>query len=421
MAHAKDVLLINLTSKRLVASYMYINQRLLIQLFSDILRRLNVSALGVDLEAYQRRRLKKGSPTPTPASQRTAIDTVALPDHRRVTTGANLLDMRGINPGEKAASTGVGNSAGGVESLQVHMINPIQMAAYLPFQLVSTYHEGIDNDDEPLYEDDEVQNGPYLREGYLRPRKDRRILHNQISNFFSRDKADKLVPKSKNSRKRDGRQEDGDITKKRAKKAGKINVKDSRNRLRRSADNEVSENKECHGDLYQYENVYEIENYLRNNVPAYAGNFNQFNSPGLFQRFPVIQYARTGGTLSGPKDYNSSNYGKFEDVAYRLDGKGSINFETTESHTKWSDPVVGGSCVNLASAGVAINKTDRAQHFALGDYLYAQSKGKPYASYTTNLRKGNWTWHHLETPYYMVLVDMNVHAKHGHNGGVYLW
>ena len=174
---------------------------------------------------------------------------------------------------------------------------------------------------------------------------------------------------------------------------------------------EVSEKRQCHGDLYTYESAGEIENYLMRNVPSYVAVVNQFNSTGLSQRRSIIQYARTGGTLSGPKDYNSSNYGKFEDVEYRLSKKGSIDFTKTENHTKWQNPVGAQTYVNLVHAGVPIDKKNRAQHFALGDYLYAQSQGQPYASYTTNLRKGKWTWHHLETPYYMVLVDMNVHAK----------
>lgn len=371
------------------------------------------------MEAYQHRRLKTGSPTST--LTRPAIDAAALPDHRHVTTGANLPDMRRVNPGQQAAVTSAENRAGGRESLQLHMIQPIQAAVQLPLQLAKTFHDEADNDDAPPYEDEEVQSAPYLREGYLRPRKNKGTLRTGISNFFSRDKADKLSLISNNSRKRDRGKENGRTAEKRAKKAGKINVKDSRNKLRRAPDSEVSENRECHGNLYTYESGVEIENYLMNNVPSYVARLNQFNSSGLYQQRSIIQYARTGGTVSGPKDYNSSNYGKFEDVEYKLSSKGSIDFDKTKNHKKWVDPVDASSYVNLAHAGVTIDKKDRAQHFALGDYLYAQSKGKPYASYTTNHRKGKWTWHHLEDHYRMVLVDMNVHAKHGHNGGVYLW
>ena len=77
--------------------------------------------------------------------------------------------------------------------------------------------------------------------------------------------------------------------------------------------------------------------------------------------------------------------------------------------------------LDLSKANKVIDKKNRAQHFAIGDFLYSKNTGKTKASDTTNLRKGKWTWHHMPDPYKMVLVDMTVHAKHGHNGGVYLW
>ncbi|HEY4316484.1 MAG TPA: HNH endonuclease [Herbaspirillum sp.] len=33
----------------------------------------------------------------------------------------------------------------------------------------------------------------------------------------------------------------------------------------------------------------------------------------------------------------------------------------------------------------------------------------------------NYTWHHQNPFGYMIQVDAAVHAKHGHNGGIYLW
>jgi hypothetical protein len=157
-----------------------------------------------------------------------------------------------------------------------------------------------------------------------------------------------------------------------------------------------------HGDLGNYENPEEIDKYI-------------------LKELGVAQLARKGGTVSGPKSYASSNFGQFTDVSYKLSGKGSIDFTAPTAKTAWSNPVKAGSEVELSAAGKAIDKTNRPQHFAIGDALYAKKHGLGKASATTSMRAGKWTWHHLETPYKMVLVDMNAHAKHGHNGGVYLW
>jgi hypothetical protein len=79
------------------------------------------------------------------------------------------------------------------------------------------------------------------------------------------------------------------------------------------------------------------------------------------------------------------------------------------------DPHKGNITVKCPRAGAPFDTSNRDQHFALADMLYYINHGsKPNRAET-------WTWHHLETPYQMVLVDMAVHAKHGHNGGVYLW
>ncbi len=133
----------------------------------------------------------------------------------------------------------------------------------------------------------------------------------------------------------------------------------------------------------------------------------------------VTQFARKPNVVSGPK-----SYGAYKDVAYKTDDKGCIDFSTTHGvPTAWSDPVDPGTEVELSKAGKTINTKDRAQHFAIGDHLLAKTKygssGK--ASQITNYRKSKWTWHHLKDPYKMVLVDMLVHAKHGHNGGVHIW
>ena len=133
----------------------------------------------------------------------------------------------------------------------------------------------------------------------------------------------------------------------------------------------------------------------------------------------VTQFARKPNVISGPK-----SYGSYQNVAYKTDNKGCINFDTPHNTpTKWSNPVDPNTEVDLSKAGKQINTKDRAQHFAIGDHLLSKVKfgngGK--ASQITNYRKSKWTWHHLKDPYKMVLVNMEVHQKHGHNGGVHLW
>lgn len=149
----------------------------------------------------------------------------------------------------------------------------------------------------------------------------------------------------------------------------------------------------------------------------------------------VIQQARKPGP-SGPKDYgtftkmlfmktspkatidfnaglgNSSSKinnkpNSYVDLATAIDLNGKIVQTINDPHK--------GKTVRMNRAGQVFNKADRDQHFAIADMLYYINRGaKPD-------RAGTWTWHHLATPYQMVLVDMEVHAKHGHNGGVYLW
>lgn len=154
----------------------------------------------------------------------------------------------------------------------------------------------------------------------------------------------------------------------------------------------------------------------------------------------IIQRKRTGNTYSVNGGYQgTSNSFNYDNVIYYRDSDGNINFgtdpssiigsyNTTEASTiasgniKWKDPMKSGSTVNLANdltdpkAGlmpsgkkVTLRTATRSQHFAIADDLYPNSRG------------GTWTWHHLTPKYYMILVDMRVHAKHGHNGGVYLW
>jgi len=154
----------------------------------------------------------------------------------------------------------------------------------------------------------------------------------------------------------------------------------------------------------------------------------------------VVQMARTGNTYSYNTGYTGNHTGtNYADVVYYRDTGGNIDFSVNPatiiasynilsgdsiaaSSIAWSDPLVSASKVQMSTdltdkkkgvmpsgKAVSLPKASRSQHFAIADMLYP------------NARTGKLTWHHLNNPYEMVLVDMRVHAKHGHNGGVHLW
>jgi hypothetical protein len=164
---------------------------------------------------------------------------------------------------------------------------------------------------------------------------------------------------------------------------------------------------------------------------------------GMFQKKAddgLIQTARTGNTYSVNTGYTGNSNGfAYNNVVYLRDGGGNIDFaanptttvtgyNSTETPTidskdiTWSNPMDNASLVQMAGdvnepeyglmpsgKKVKLKTASRAQHFAIADDLYPNS------------RSGTWTWHHLTPKYQMILVDMRVHAKHGHNGGVLLW
>ncbi|CAH9053892.1 hypothetical protein PSECIP111951_00915 [Pseudoalteromonas holothuriae] len=148
----------------------------------------------------------------------------------------------------------------------------------------------------------------------------------------------------------------------------------------------------------------------------------------------VIQQKRNPG-FSGPK-----NYGKYKKMLFKKDKPdASIDFDRGLGESSVKKNNKPNSFVNLAlmmtngkinqtiydphkkktvacpRAGQKFDKENRDQHFAMADMLYYINHG------TKPNRVGTWTWHHLPNQYDMVLVDMEVHAKHGHNGGVYIW
>ena len=154
----------------------------------------------------------------------------------------------------------------------------------------------------------------------------------------------------------------------------------------------------------------------------------------------TVQMARTGNTWSYNTAYTGYNTGTaYTDIVYYRDGGGNIDFavnpatviaaynkysgdKIAATSIVWSNPLVPASKVQMSTdvkdkkkgvmpsgTQVSLPKASRPQHFAIADMLYPNS------------REGKLTWHHLNPHYEMVLVDMRVHAKHGHNGGVYLW
>jgi len=137
-----------------------------------------------------------------------------------------------------------------------------------------------------------------------------------------------------------------------------------------------------------------------------------------------MQFARPGNTVSGPKDYQTSDHGKFKNVAYKTKGDGNIDFDDPYKKTKWKDPIKGAK-VNLqkgvkkagymamATQIIKIRGATRGQHFAVANRI----KGYPDGQNSPD----DYTWHHLSDFPYMILVDRIVHSKHGHNGGIHLW
>ncbi|MBX3639906.1 MAG: DUF4157 domain-containing protein [Nitrosomonas sp.] len=154
----------------------------------------------------------------------------------------------------------------------------------------------------------------------------------------------------------------------------------------------------------------------------------------------IIQRARKGNTFSFNTNYVGNYTGTaYSNVIYYRDSGGNIAFETnpktiitrfnthegdniSASNVVWSSPVVNASKIQMrndltdkeqgimpSGKKVKLKNASRAQHFAIADMLYPNSRG------------GTLTWHHLTEHYKMILVDMKVHAKHGHNGGVHLW
>ena len=130
--------------------------------------------------------------------------------------------------------------------------------------------------------------------------------------------------------------------------------------------------------------------------------------------------------MSYQAGYTTHKHGNFKDVTYKLDNLGSIDFSKVNKKKVWKNPMKPGSEVQLTKGsgkpkyGITLSGTkikipgaSRGQHFSMANRIMNNGFG--------NSSPTDWTWHHLTTYYKMVLVDRTVHAKHGHNGGVYVW
>lgn len=129
----------------------------------------------------------------------------------------------------------------------------------------------------------------------------------------------------------------------------------------------------------------------------------------------VIQCARTGNTISGPKTIRG-----YTGVCFLRDANGNIDFSNPQQgyigNSLGANFTDSSSLVDVSPAVTFYGKWDRYQHFK---YANQNTPG------TTKGNGGNspdgYTWHHLTSKYYMHLVDRVVHRSFGHNGGVYLW
>lgn len=172
-------------------------------------------------------------------------------------------------------------------------------------------------------------------------------------------------------------------------------------------------------DELQYEDAHEEDMTIGN--PEHTGE-------------ELKQLKRAPNRVSAAKSFTSPNV-NYIAVSYKTDNKGGIDFETPNSHILWQLPVDKNSEVDLSSNKgtnfpsninssdygmlqngkyVQIRGASRNQHFNIANRL---TNNTIFGSNSPT----NMTWHHLENYPHMVLVDRNVHAKYGHNGGYYLW
>ncbi len=161
----------------------------------------------------------------------------------------------------------------------------------------------------------------------------------------------------------------------------------------------------------------------RNKIPAETTSpvRQAKNTASGFPLRYTMQFKKTDEKWINTKNYGSGYY------QYNYDSKDNIDDfsdNIATSTPKGKDPVDSSSLVNLdegtgtgqgemlSGNTVDIVGASRSRHFSIADRL---NDGTPAD------RKGTYTWHHLTPEYYMVLVDMEVHNKFWHKGGVSFW
>lgn len=150
---------------------------------------------------------------------------------------------------------------------------------------------------------------------------------------------------------------------------------------------------------------------------------------------PIIQMAAPFGG-SSTNTYHVGLTGKTHTVTYNRIGQGGIDFDNPHSVAPaFGTPIQNnGDSVNILFKykGIdyidikpkgtyvytwAANKHARSLHFRAANLMKGYGgSGQPY---------GGWTWHHqapsVSPRGTMVPVLTDVHKRHNHNGGVFLW
>ncbi len=157
------------------------------------------------------------------------------------------------------------------------------------------------------------------------------------------------------------------------------------------------------------------------------------------QRERSLPYGDLTAQLAAPfggvstNSYKVGLTGKTHTVSYTRIGNGGINFNAPTSVT----PAFGVPIQNTADKTNILFTYKGTEYIDIkpkGKYVYTWAKNKKARSVhfrAANLKRGyagsgqpysGWTWHHQVAPRgEMVPVLTDVHKRHNHNGGVFLW
>ena len=132
----------------------------------------------------------------------------------------------------------------------------------------------------------------------------------------------------------------------------------------------------------------------------------------------VSQLLRKANTFTPAYSIPSAG---MENVVYKRDNVGNIDFNKPYSYVRWTSPILSRAYslrnhrykkeFGITKSGnvVHIKFATRNQHYSIAERVSGLRRG------------GNQTWHHLTNRYDMLLVRTDVHSKFGHNGGYYFW